>query len=61
MILENGEKLAAVMGVREAENRLLSARPRPGGASALALLQHIIGQAGQHCVPQVAVTHILPF
>jgi hypothetical protein len=53
VILENGERLAAVMAVREAENRLLTARPRPATASALALLQDIIGRAGQQCVPKV--------
>ena len=53
MVLENGERLAAVAAVREAENRLLSARSRPGGSSSLALLQHIIGLAGQRCMPQV--------
>ncbi|BDA43944.1 Nuclear pore complex protein NUP133 [Coccomyxa sp. Obi] len=54
VIMENGERLATVAAVREAENRLLSARSRPGTSTALALLQHVISLAGQQCMPQVA-------
>lgn len=59
VILENGERLATVAAVREAENRLLSARGRPGGSTALALLQRIIGLAGQQCMPQARSVSIL--
>lgn len=49
VILENGERLAAVAAVRGAENRLLGAR---GGAAAAACLQRVIAAAGAACMPQ---------
>lgn len=57
VIMENGERLATVAAVREAENRLLSARSRPGTSTLLALLQHVISLAGQQCMPQVDLTN----
>lgn len=55
VILENGERIAALGALREAENRLLSARPRPNQAPppGLALLQAAISHAGRACAPQV--------
>lgn len=61
VVLENGERLSAVAAVREAENRLLSARARPGGSSALELLQRVIGLAGAQCTPQVGANSLPGF
>jgi hypothetical protein len=52
VLLENGERLAAVAAVRSCENRLMGARGG-GGGSAAALLQRVIAGAGAACMPQV--------
>ena len=58
VILENGERIAALGALREAENRLLSARPRPGRGPppGLALLQAAIAHAGRACAPEVPLS-----
>ena len=53
VLVENGERLAALAAVRDCEHRLLGARASRSISASLAALQSAINQAGHQCMPQV--------
>ena len=59
VLMENGERLAALAAVRDCEHHLLGARASRSISASLAALQSAINQAGHQCMPQVQLSPVL--
>ena len=59
VLMENGERVAALAAVRGCEHRLLGVRASRSISTSLAALQSAIHQAGHQCMPQVQPSPVL--